>query len=86
MKNTNPYLSRKEAGVKNPNPLLSRQEAAEYLHVSIKFLEKHALSGDGPPFIKIGRLARYRQSDLEAYIQHRKCSNTSQGKHLGFAA
>ena len=70
----------------NLDPLLSRQEAAEYLHVSIKFLEKHALFGDGPPFIKIGRLTRYRQSDLEDYIQHRRCSNTSEGKHLGEAA
>jgi len=72
--------------VNNPDPLLSRQEAAEYLHVSVKFLEKHAMHGDGPPFIKVGRLARYRQSDLEAYIQYRKCSNTTQGKHLGEAA
>jgi len=71
--------------VHNPDPLLSRKEAADYLHVSVKFLEKHALCGDGPPFIKVGRLARYRQSDLEAYIQHRRCSNTYQGKHLGEA-
>ena len=70
----------------NLDPLLSRQEAAEYLHISVKFLEKHALYGDGPPFIKIGRLARYRQSDLEAYIQHRKCSNTLEGKSIGEAA
>ena len=70
----------------NPDPLLSRQEAADYIHMSVKFLEKHALIGDGPTFIKVGRLARYRQSDLEDYIQHRKCSNTSQGKHLGEAA
>lgn len=70
----------------NPDPLLSRQEAARYLSVSVKFLEKHALIGDGPPFIKVGRLTRYRQSDLEAYIQHRRCSNTSEGKHLGEAA
>ena len=72
--------------MKNPDPYLSRKEAAEWLGVTVKFMEKHAMHGDGPIFHKIGRLAKYRVSDLEKYGEEKSCSNTAQGKHLGETA
>ncbi|MCK4817582.1 helix-turn-helix domain-containing protein [bacterium] len=50
------------------DPLLDRIQAAEYYNCSPGTLDKWASIGRGPKFVKIGRLRRYRQSDLDAYI------------------
>jgi hypothetical protein len=31
-------------------------------------LQKDRVVGSGPPFVRIGRLVRYRQSDVQAYL------------------
>ena len=50
--------------------LLSRQEAAEYLGISKQTLAIWNCTGRYKvPFIKIGRLVKYRQSDLDAFIE-----------------
>lgn len=50
--------------------LLTRQQAAQYLGVSPDTLAVWACTKRYPlPFIKIGRLAKYRQADLDAFIQ-----------------
>jgi len=50
--------------------LLTDKEAADYLNVSVSFLRKSRLGKHprGPAFIRIGRLVRYRQKDLDAFI------------------
>jgi predicted DNA-binding transcriptional regulator AlpA len=47
---------------------------------AIQTLQKDRLSGEGPPFIKIGRLVRYRPSDVQAWLdQQTRRSTTDQG-------
>lgn len=49
--------------------LLNTEQAAEYLGVSVAFLERDRWAGARVPFIKIGaRAVRYRLGDLEQYI------------------
>jgi hypothetical protein len=44
--------------------LLTPKEAAELLKVSLSWLAKARMRGDGPPFIKIGRSIRYSELAL----------------------
>ena len=48
--------------------LLTEQQAAGLLHVTVKTLQAWRVRGGGPPFIKVGRLVRYRPEDLEAFV------------------
>lgn len=55
----------------NPN-LLSRQEAAAFLGVSVSTLAVWACNKRyGLPVVKMGRLVKYRLSDLIAFIERR---------------
>jgi len=50
-------------------PLLSRHEAAAYLGVTVQTLAHWACTNRVRlPFVRIGKLAKYRQADLEAFI------------------
>jgi predicted DNA-binding transcriptional regulator AlpA len=41
--------------------------------------QKARLTGDGPPFIRLGRLVRYRASDVEAWLAaHPSIRSTSE--------
>ncbi len=58
--------------------LVTTQEAASFLGVSKAFLERDRWAGARIPFIKIGsRAVRYRQSDLETYIENQLRHSTS---------
>lgn len=49
-------------------PLLDEKEVAKILRCSHRTLQGWRLSGKGPPFVKIGRIIRYRRSDVEDFI------------------
>jgi excisionase family DNA binding protein len=52
-----------------PSELLSRKEAAVYLGVSEQTLAIWKTTGRySLPVVKIGRLAKYRKADLDAFI------------------
>ena len=52
--------------------LLSRKEAANFLGVTPETLAVWAcLNRYDLPFIKVGRLAKYRKADLEAWLASR---------------
>lgn len=60
--------------------LLTTSQAAHYLGVSKAFLERDRWAGARVPFIKVGsRAVRYRQADLDDYIESRIRQSTSQG-------
>ena len=59
-------MSPKEATT--TDPLMSREVVAEYLGVNRVTLEKWAQLGTGPVYIKVGRLVRYRKSDLDRWL------------------
>lgn len=48
--------------------LLSRAEVEERFGISKRFLELAAVRGEGPAIVRLGRLVRYRVSDLKAWI------------------
>ncbi len=60
-----------------PHKLLSRDEVATVYGIAKRFLEIAACKGDGPVFVKVGRLARYRVQDIEDWINRNRFSNTS---------
>ncbi|MBF6393327.1 helix-turn-helix domain-containing protein [Nocardia farcinica] len=46
---------------------LTRKEVADRLKVPTKTLAQWAFKGTGPRYAKIGRFARYRLADVEAW-------------------
>jgi hypothetical protein len=52
--------------------LLTTGEAAEFLNYTVASLERGRCKGYGPPYIKIGRIVRYRLGDLIAYRDARR--------------
>lgn len=61
------------------NNLLTTTEAARFLGVSKAFLERDRWAGARIQYIKVGsRAVRYRQDDLDLYIQSRTRQSTSQ--------
>ncbi len=57
--------------------LLTEQDAAPILGMSIAWLQRKRWEGGGPPYVKFDRAVRYRESDLNAWIEARICRNTS---------
>lgn len=58
--------------------LLSRPDVQQIYGISKRFLEIAAIKGDGPSIVKVGRLARYRRDDIEAWIESRVVASTSE--------
>ena len=71
-------LSMEVIVMRNQN-LLKTKEAAEYLNISVAFLERDRWAGARIPFIKVGRRAvRYRLDDLKAYLDSHMKMSTSE--------
>jgi len=50
------------------DPLRSSKETANQLLISHLTLGNWACMGKGPKFIKVGRLRRYRQSEIDKFL------------------
>lgn len=59
-------------------PAMTERDVARALNVSVGSLRTWRRSGDGPPFVKISRLVRYRASDLARFLE--SCASTTGGK------
>jgi predicted DNA-binding transcriptional regulator AlpA len=57
--------------------LLTPAEAAIILRVSVSWLAKARMRGDGPPYIKMGRSIRYSQGALLQWMKSRQRMSTS---------
>lgn len=55
--------------------LLTPQEAAGFLRLSVSFLAKARMRGDGPRYRKLSRAVRYVKSDLSDWLK--ACAKTS---------
>jgi predicted DNA-binding transcriptional regulator AlpA len=61
------------------DPLLSDRDVEKITGRARSTLQKDRVSGSGIPFVRIGRLVRYRQSDVEAYLEALPtCRSTSE--------
>ena len=62
--------------------LLTTKQAANFLSVSAAFLERDRWAGARIPFVKLGtRSIRYREEDLERYVQQQVRFSTSEEGH-----
>jgi predicted DNA-binding transcriptional regulator AlpA len=50
------------------DPLLDDRDLERLTGSKRSTWQKRRLSGDGPPFIRLGRLVRYRRSEVEAWL------------------
>jgi len=57
--------------------LLTAKEAATLLKVSVSWLAKARMRGDGPPYICIGRSIRYTEAGLIQWMKARQRHSTS---------
>ena len=57
---------------------LTTKEAATYLNVAESTLEAWRCRGGGPPFLKLGKIVRYREADLDDFIESCVRKNTSE--------
>lgn len=75
-------------GAQDPSPprvdgssglaLLTPNETAERLKVSLSWLAKARMRGDGPAYIKVGRAVRYTQAALLQWLKSRQHLSTSE--------
>jgi len=60
------------------NKLLTTEQAADYICMSKAFLERDRWAGARIPFIKVGsRAVRYRQNDLDSFLDSQVRKSTS---------
>ena len=59
-------------------PLWTEEQCAEQRSCSVSTLQKERVRGDGPPFVKMGRLVRYRPEDVQVWIANRVIASTSE--------
>ena len=57
---------------------LHRKQAAEYLGVSLSWLDKSRLTGLGPVFIAISSRVVYDSADLDQFLQRNRRTSTSE--------
>ena len=50
----------------------------EFVGLSVRTLERHRLAGTGPQYARLGRLIRYRQSDLKDWVDSNLRNSTSE--------
>jgi predicted DNA-binding transcriptional regulator AlpA len=59
-------------------------EAARYVALAESTLTKMRLTGDGPPFVKVGaRAVAYRKADLDTWLETRIRQSTSDNTSAG---
>lgn len=55
--------------IRGDEPMLTRKEAANYLGCTVSLLNKIAwIDPSSLPFTKVGRCTKYKQSDLDDYL------------------
>jgi len=58
--------------------LLEPNEAAAFLKVSLSWLAKARMRGDGPPYLRIGRSIRYTEAALMQWMKSWQRMSTSE--------
>ncbi|MFZ2315625.1 MAG: helix-turn-helix domain-containing protein [Gammaproteobacteria bacterium] len=62
------------------SPLLTRKQAAEYLGIETETLHNWACTKRyNLKFYKVGRLAKYRKEDLDAFLSERAVNGREEG-------
>jgi predicted DNA-binding transcriptional regulator AlpA len=84
-KGTNPMTSQPSPAAGLPQRpaapvfnLLTPKEASKLLKVSLSWLAKARMRGDGPPYIRVGRSIRYTETALLQWMKSRQRLSTSE--------
>ena len=56
--------------------LIPAAELPRFIGLAVQTLARLRCEGNGPPFVKIGRLIYYRASDVRDWLAQRRYSNT----------
>lgn len=72
-------MSSDPAGSLPVSPLMHSREVAAYLKVSESTLSRWRSGGDGPPFIRLGGVARYRLDAVNAWLAALESTNEREG-------
>lgn len=62
----------------NTTIILNTAQTADFLKVSKQTLEAWRLRGGGPVYLKFGKAVRYRQEDLDTFIEKAVRRSTSE--------
>ena len=57
--------------------LLTPKQAARLLNLSVSWLAKRRLAGDGPPYVKLGGAVRYAETSLQQWMKGQQRTSTS---------
>jgi predicted DNA-binding transcriptional regulator AlpA len=57
--------------------LLTPKQAARHLNLSVSWLAKRRLAGDGPPYVKLGGAVRYAEASLQQWMKGQQRTSTS---------
>ena len=58
--------------------VLTPEQTAKLLKVSLSWLAKARMRGDGPPYIRIGRAVRYTEPSVGQWMKSRQRMSTSE--------
>lgn len=61
------------------SPLMDSREIAAYLKVSESTLSRWRTAGQGPPFLRLGGIARYRMDAVDAWLAGLESSRAAEG-------
>ena len=56
---------------------LTPKQAARLLNLSVSWLAKRRLAGDGPPYVKLGGAVRYAEASLQQWMKGQQRTSTS---------
>ena len=56
---------------------LTPKQAARILNLSVSWLAKRRLAGDGPPYVKLGGAVRYPEAALQQWMKSQQRTSTS---------
>jgi len=54
--------------------VMTESETAEHIGISLSGLRKWRNDGSGPPYVRLGRLIRYRRTVVEEWLERRTVS------------
>lgn len=68
------------------DPTYDEDEVAARFRISVKTVQKWRQTNRGPRYVKVGRLVRYRESDIQAWLNEQTRTNTTQRARPQLAA
>ncbi|QRY41419.1 helix-turn-helix domain-containing protein [Microbacterium hominis] len=66
-------------GAVSVSPLMDSREIATYLRVSESTLSRWRSAGQGPPFLRLGGIARYRLEAVDEWLARLERGDAAEG-------